>query len=98
MAIKKRNQSPGMMVGIGLGIVIFICVIVFALIVNMDIYFPYAVAISYMIIMFPLLNIVIGLIYKFSGHYIAARVHLIMGSGLTAIMLIWWIYGVVMAL
>ena len=82
------------MVAIGLGIIIAICAVIFLGVSNANIYFPVLAATAYTVIAFPLLNIVVGLVFKFTGNYEAARVHLIIGVGLTACLLIWWAYNV----
>ena len=97
MANKDIKQPPGVMLGIGFGIIIFACVILFVGISNANIYFPYLAAVAYTVIAFPFLNIVIGLVYKFTGHYTAARVHLIVGVSLTALLVLWWAYNMVIA-
>jgi len=95
MRNKDIKQPTGNMLMIGFGIIILLCAILFIGISNSNIILAGLAAFAYTVIAFPLLNIVVGLIYKFTGHYEAARVHLIVGVSITALLLIWWIYNLV---
>ncbi|OIQ35196.1 MAG: hypothetical protein BM555_04130 [Crocinitomix sp. MedPE-SWsnd] len=95
MRNKDIKQPTGNMLMIGFGIIFLLCTILYIGISNSNIILAGLAAFAYTVIAFPLLNIIVGLIFKFTGYYEAARVHLIVGVSITALLLVWWIYSLV---